>query len=78
MLISCSKDYLEESHKLKQKTLNGTKRGRNCERNLCLLTRIFAAQCQGTEWARHQAQGRGWAKAGLGCDPAGGGQDQAW
>lgn len=48
------------------------------ERNLCLLTRIFAAQCQGTEWARHQARGRGWAKAGLGCDPAGGGQDQAW
>lgn len=63
---------------MKQKILNGRKQGRNCERNLCLLARIFAARCQGTAWARHQAWGWGWAKAWLRCDPASGDQDQAW
>lgn len=71
VLISCSKDNLEEYHKMKQKILNGRKQGKNYERNLCLLARIFAAQCEGTAWAIYQA------KAWLGCDPDGLGQDQA-
>jgi len=58
--------------------LNGRKQGRNCERNVRLLVRIFAAQFQGIAWAGHQAWGWDQAKAGLGCSRASGGQDWAW